>query len=190
MTPKQLLRPLALHHLTWMWAKLTITMERKNMLDVTPYPAFTPAGDHVGVWASGASSGGLVIESDVDTNELNPDKGTYKPSTTEDDTDGLSMVPTSPPQRMTYAKAMSPKAKPGQLLLLRLWRQHLWRWQIRVKTDPPQSLTHLFDSQWPRPQAQNLYPNIDPIYCSAKKSLGYCLQAGHPSNANHLESSL
>ena len=25
MTPKQLLRPLALHHLTWIWAKLTIT---------------------------------------------------------------------------------------------------------------------------------------------------------------------
>ena len=30
MTPKQLLRPLALHHLTWIWAKLTITAVDNN----------------------------------------------------------------------------------------------------------------------------------------------------------------
>ena len=94
-------------------------MEREDMLDVIPHPALTPAGDCVGVWASGSSSGGRIIESNIDTDELNPNKGAYKPSTTKDDTDDLSMVPILPPQKMTYMKPQTPEPRQGQL---RPWR--------------------------------------------------------------------
>ena len=84
-------------------------MEREDMLDVTPCPA---AGHHVEVWASDPSSGDFIVESDVNTDELNPDKGTYKPSTTENDSaDDISIVATLPPQKMTYAEAASPRGK-------------------------------------------------------------------------------
>ena len=75
------------------------------MLDVTPCPA---AGDHAEVQAYDTSSNGFII----DTDELNLDKGTYKPSTAEDDsTNDISIVPTLPPQKMTYAEAASPRGK-------------------------------------------------------------------------------
>ena len=84
-------------------------MEREDMLDVTPCPA---TGDQAEVQAYDPSSGGFIIDTDIDTDELNPDKGTYKPSTTEDDsTDDISIVPTLPPQKMTYAEAASPRGK-------------------------------------------------------------------------------
>ena len=84
-------------------------MEREDMLDVTSCPA---AGNCVEVQASNPSSSGFIVKSEVDTDELNTDNGTYKPSTTEDDsTDDISIVPTLPPQKMTYAEAASLRGK-------------------------------------------------------------------------------
>ena len=78
------------------------------MLDVTPHPA---TGHHVD-WASNLSSGGFIIENDIDTDKLNPDEGTYKPSTTENDSaNDISIVPTLPPWKMMYAEAASPRGK-------------------------------------------------------------------------------
>ena len=88
------------------------TMER-DVLNTTPHPNFTPAAGCVRVPASEPSVVGSSIESEVDTNEMNPDKSTYKQDpTTEEDTDNQSVVFTSSPRR-TYAKVASPKRKSG-----------------------------------------------------------------------------
>ena len=89
------------------------TMEKEEMLDVTPCPVFSSTAgccDHVP--ASGPGAPGSISESEVDIDELNPDKGTCKSgSTMEDDSaDNLFFVLVSPPQR-TYAEVVSPKGK-------------------------------------------------------------------------------
>lgn len=86
------------------------TMDREEMLEATPHPDITPTRRRPYVSSSGPSAAGSVVESDVDTDEVNPDKATYEPgSTTEDDsTSELSAVPTSPIKR-TYAEVASPK---------------------------------------------------------------------------------
>ena len=61
-------------------------MEREDMLDVNPCPA---AGDRAEVQAYDPSSSGFIVNTDIDTDELNPDKGTYKPSTTENDSTNI-----------------------------------------------------------------------------------------------------
>ena len=53
-------------------------MEREDMLDATPCPNFTPAAGRIRVPTSEPSVVGSSIESEVDTNEMNPDKSTYK----------------------------------------------------------------------------------------------------------------
>ena len=88
------------------------TMARKNMLDGTPHPTtLTPLVSRTMVPGSDLGIGSSIVESDVDTDEMNPEKMMYQPgTTTEDDTSSLSATPTSPLKR-TYAKVASPKAK-------------------------------------------------------------------------------
>ena len=87
-------------------------MAREDMLDGTPRPVIlTPLVGHTMVPASNPGVGGSIVESDMDTDEMNPDKMTYQPgTTTEDDASSLSAIPTSPLKR-TYAEVASPKAK-------------------------------------------------------------------------------
>ena len=87
-------------------------MAREDMLDGTPRPTIlTPLVGHTMVPASNPGVGGSIVESDMDTNEMNPDKMTYQPGTTmEDYASSLSAIPTSPLKR-TYAEVVSPKAK-------------------------------------------------------------------------------
>ena len=62
-------------------------MEREDMLDATPHPNFNSTTSCCNtVPASNPSTPNMVSKSDMDTNEMNPNKGTYKPgSTTGDD---------------------------------------------------------------------------------------------------------
>ena len=87
-------------------------MEREDMLNATPRPIFTSTADHGLAPPSNPSTPSSVIESEVDMNEMDPDKGTYKPgSTTEElSTDNLTAIPTSLPKR-TYAEVASPQHK-------------------------------------------------------------------------------
>ena len=87
-------------------------MAREDMLDGTPRPAIlTPLVGRTVVPASNPGVGGSIVESDMDTDEMNPDKMTYQPGTTmEDDASSLSAIPTSPLKRM-YTEVASPKAK-------------------------------------------------------------------------------
>ena len=87
-------------------------MEREDMLNATPRPIFTSTADHGSAPPSNPSAPSSVIESEVDTNKMDPDKGTYKPGSTtkESSTDNLTAIPTSLPKR-TYAKVASPQRK-------------------------------------------------------------------------------
>lgn len=90
-------------------------MEREDMLDVTPRPNFTPAAGRSLPPASEPSAAGSVLESEVDTDEVNPDKATYEPGSTTEDDDAesmLSALPTSPAKR-SYAEVASPRRKGG-----------------------------------------------------------------------------
>ena len=91
------------------------TMDREEMLEATPCPDITPARCRTHVPSSGLSAAGSVVKSEVDTDDMNPDKATYQPgSTTEDDSiSELSVVPTSP-IKPTYAQVVAsptPKKK-------------------------------------------------------------------------------
>lgn len=90
-------------------------MDREEMLEATPRPDITPACCCTHVPSSGLRAAGSVVESEVDTDDINPDKATYQPgSTTEDDSiSKLSAVPTSP-IKPTYAQVVAsptPKKK-------------------------------------------------------------------------------
>ena len=82
----------------------------EDMLGATPHPHFTPATGR----ASEPSAAGPVLPSEVDTDEVNPDKVTYQPGlTTENDTESeLSVLPTLPWKR-TYAEVASSPHKGG-----------------------------------------------------------------------------
>ena len=88
-------------------------MEKEDILDVTPHPIFTPTAGCTLIPTSDPSAATSVLESEVDTDEMNPDKRTYNPGSTTDDNleSDLSAIPTSPTKR-TYAKVASPKHKP------------------------------------------------------------------------------
>ena len=88
-------------------------MEKEDILDATPRPVFTPTAGRTLVPTSGPSAATSVLESEVDTDEMNPDKRTYNPGSTTDDNSesDLSAIPTSPAKR-TYAEVASPKRKP------------------------------------------------------------------------------
>ena len=87
-------------------------MEREDLLNVTPRPNFRQKAGRV--VSSGSAGAGSVIESEVDTDEIVPDKATYQPSPTPDDDSlsDLSAVPSSPVKK-TYAEVASPKRKSG-----------------------------------------------------------------------------
>ena len=87
-------------------------MECEDMLNTTPCPIFTSTVDHGSAPPSNPSAPSSVIESEVDTNEMDPDKSTYKPGSTteESSTDNLTAIPTSLPKR-TYAEVASPQCK-------------------------------------------------------------------------------
>ena len=71
------------------------TMKKEEMLDVTPHPVFSStAGHHDHVPASSPGAPSYISESEVDIDELNPDKGMCKSGfTTEDDSaDNLSIA--------------------------------------------------------------------------------------------------
>ena len=87
-------------------------MEREDMLNATPRPIFTSTADHGSALPSNPSAPSSVIESEVDTNKMDPDKGTYKPGSTtkESSTNNLTAIPTSLPKR-TYAEVASPQRK-------------------------------------------------------------------------------
>ena len=87
-------------------------MEREDVLDTTPHPIFTPTTSHTLIPTSDPSTATSVLKSEVDTDEMNPDKRTYNPSSTmEDDLDReLSVTPIA---KRTYTKVASPKCKPG-----------------------------------------------------------------------------
>ena len=82
----------------------------EDILAATPCPNFTPITSHALPSASDPSAAGLVIESEVSTDEVNLDKAMYNPgSTTEDDTESeLSVLPTSPLKRTYTEVASSP----------------------------------------------------------------------------------
>ena len=73
--------------------------------DAIPCPNFNSTTScHHSVPASDPSAPSMVSESNMDTDEMNPDKGTYRPgSTTKDD---FSVVSS---HKMTYVKVASPK---------------------------------------------------------------------------------
>ena len=85
-------------------------LDREDVLNVTPHPNFTPAVGHIP--PSDPHGADTILDSEVDTNEMNPDKVTYQPgSATEGDSlSDLSAIPTLPVKR-TYAKVASPKYK-------------------------------------------------------------------------------
>ena len=106
-------------------------MEREDMLDVTPCPA---TGDCVEVQAYNPSSSGFI----VNTDELNLDKGTYKPSTIEDNsTNDISIVPTSPPWKMMYAEAASPRGKTGAMKAAPLRKMNQSKDRSTTESDSP-----------------------------------------------------
>ena len=65
-------------------------MEREDMLDATPRPNFTPAAGRILSSKPGAAES--VLESEVETDEANPDKATYQPDAVDDDDDSLSSL--------------------------------------------------------------------------------------------------
>lgn len=85
-------------------------MKRGDIFNVTPHLNFNQKAGHV--FSSGPAAASSIIESKVDTDEIVPDKVTYRPSSTPDDDSlsGLSTVPSSPLKR-TYTKVASPKHK-------------------------------------------------------------------------------
>ena len=85
-------------------------MDREDVLNVTPHPNFTPVADCIP--SSDPHGADSILESEVDTNEMNPDKVTYQlGSATEGDLlSDLSAIPTSSVKR-TYAEVASPKYK-------------------------------------------------------------------------------
>ena len=86
-------------------------MEREDVLDATPCPVFTPTASCTLIPTSDPSATTSVLKSEVDTDEMNPDKRTYNPGSTMDDSDrDLSVTPIA---KRTYAKVASPKCKPG-----------------------------------------------------------------------------
>ena len=87
-------------------------MEKEDMLDVTPHPIFTPTASHTLI-PSDPSTATSVLKSEVETDEMNPDKRTYNPGSATDDNleSNLSAIPTSPAKR-TYTEVASPKHKP------------------------------------------------------------------------------
>ena len=87
-------------------------MECEDMLNASPHPIFTSTVDHSSAPPSNPSAPSSVIESEVDMNEMDPDKGTNKPGSTteESSTDNLTAIPTSLPKR-TYTKVASPQCK-------------------------------------------------------------------------------
>ena len=87
-------------------------MECEDMLNASPHPIFTSTVDHSSAPPSNPSAPSSVIESEVDMNEMDPDKGTNKPGSTteESSTDNLTAIPTSLPKR-TYTKVASPQRK-------------------------------------------------------------------------------
>ena len=86
-------------------------MERENMLDATPHPNFNSTTSHRNtVPASDPSTPSMVSESDMDTDEMNPNKSTctYKPgSTTGDDSANDFSVVSS--RKRTYVEVASAK---------------------------------------------------------------------------------
>lgn len=88
------------------------TMAREDMLDGTSCPTtLTPLVGCTVVPGSDLGIGSSIVESDMDTDEMNPEKMTYQPGTaTEDDTSSLSATPTSPLKRM-YAEVVSPRPR-------------------------------------------------------------------------------
>ena len=85
-------------------------MEREDMLDATPHPIFTPAPGCIGVLVADPNSDAFDDNTN-DSEMLDLDKGNYQPGTTEDYSDDLFEVPTSPMQKRTYAEAASPRGK-------------------------------------------------------------------------------
>ena len=76
------------------------------MLDATPRPNFNSTTSHRNTVP--ASDPSMVSESDMDTDEMNPNKGTYKPgSTTGDDSANDFSVILS--HKRTYVEVASPK---------------------------------------------------------------------------------
>ena len=88
------------------------SMEREDMLNVTPHPNFNQTAGSI--LSSDPVTASSIIESDVDTDEVVPDKAMYQPSSTPDDDSlsDLSIVPSLPVKR-TYAEVASPKHKSG-----------------------------------------------------------------------------
>lgn len=85
------------------------TMEREDVLNATPCPNFTPTASYTKVPTFKTSPVGL-IESEVDTDEMNPDKAIYNPGPiTDEDTDKSTIAPLC--LKRTYAKVASLNAK-------------------------------------------------------------------------------
>ena len=84
-------------------------MEREDMLNATPRPNFNSTTScHNTVPASDPSTPSMVSKSNMDIDEMNPNKGTYKPgSTAEDDSADNFLVVSS--HKRTYVKVASPK---------------------------------------------------------------------------------
>ena len=84
-------------------------MEREDMLNATPRPNFTPAADRMLAPSSEVGAAKSVVESEIETDEANPDKATYQPDAVSDDDllSTLSAVTT----KMSYAEVASPKPK-------------------------------------------------------------------------------
>ena len=83
---------------------------RRTYSNVTPHPNFTPTGGPIP--SSDPNGADSILESEVNTNEINPDKVTYLPGSAMegDSLSDLSTIPTMPVKR-TYAKVASPKYK-------------------------------------------------------------------------------
>ena len=84
-------------------------MEREDMLDATSRPNFTPAADCMLAPSSEVGAAESVVESEIETDEANPDKATYQPDAVSDD-DSLSTL-SAVTTKMSYAEAASPKPK-------------------------------------------------------------------------------
>ena len=84
-------------------------MEKENVLDATPHPNFTPTASCTEV-PTFETSPVRFTESEGDTDEMNPDKATYNPGPTTEDTNKEYVIPSSPPKR-TYAEVASPNHK-------------------------------------------------------------------------------
>ena len=84
-------------------------MEREDVLDATPCPNIAPTASCTKVPAFETSPAGL-IKSEVDTDEMNPDKAIYNPGpTTDEDTDESTVAPSC--LKRTHAKVASLNTK-------------------------------------------------------------------------------